>query len=89
MSISVALPTHRHALITLAHRNLPPLPPPPPPPLPRARARRRSFRGNVYALQDLATAWGEKVRARMAEVQRSDAVTERLLLVRAPRAGVL
>ncbi|KAG5188873.1 dynein heavy chain, N-terminal region 2-domain-containing protein [Tribonema minus] len=38
-----------------------------------------SFRANVYALQDFATAWGEKVRARMAEAQRSDAVTERLL----------
>jgi hypothetical protein len=37
-----------------------------------------SFRTNVYALQDLAAEWTDKVRTRMAEAQRSDAVTERL-----------
>ncbi|CAN0042899.1 unnamed protein product [Ascophyllum nodosum] len=34
-----------------------------------------SFRSNVFALQDLATKWIEKIKARLAEAQRADIVT--------------
>ncbi|CAM9185799.1 unnamed protein product, partial [Choristocarpus tenellus] len=35
-----------------------------------------SFRQNVFALQDLGSKWGEKIKARLAEAQRADTVTE-------------
>lgn len=35
-----------------------------------------SFRPNVFALQDLASKWIERIKARLAEAQRSDTVTE-------------
>lgn len=41
-----------------------------------------SFRPNVFALQDLATAWTEKIKVRLAEDQRADVVTERIHAVR-------
>ena len=37
-----------------------------------------SFRPNVFALQDLATKWIEIVKARLAEAQRADTVTEHI-----------
>lgn len=35
-----------------------------------------SFRPNVFALQDLASKWMETIKARLAEAQRADTVTE-------------
>ncbi|CAM9203957.1 unnamed protein product, partial [Ectocarpus fasciculatus] len=37
-----------------------------------------SFRPNVFALQDLATKWIEVIKARLAEAQRADTVTEHI-----------
>lgn len=37
-----------------------------------------SFRPNVFALQDLATKWIEIIKARLAEAQRADTVTEHI-----------
>ncbi|CAM9184751.1 unnamed protein product, partial [Discosporangium mesarthrocarpum] len=37
-----------------------------------------SFRQNVFALQDLATKWSERIKARLAEAQRADTVTEHI-----------
>ncbi|CAN0055229.1 unnamed protein product, partial [Sphacelaria rigidula] len=35
-----------------------------------------SFRPNVFALQDLASKWIERIKDRLAEAQRADTVTE-------------
>lgn len=37
-----------------------------------------SFRPNVFALQDLAAKWIEIIKARLAEAQRADTVTEHI-----------
>lgn len=37
-----------------------------------------SFRPNVFALQDLASKWIEKIKTRLAEAQRADTVTEHI-----------
>ncbi|CAM9134653.1 unnamed protein product [Chrysoparadoxa australica] len=37
-----------------------------------------SFRSNIYALQDLGTKWGDAVKAKLADDQKADVVTERL-----------
>lgn len=37
-----------------------------------------SFRPNVFALQDLASKWTERIKARLAEAQRADTVTEHI-----------
>lgn len=54
----------------------------PPPPQGLADQDWISFRPNVFALQDLATAWTEKIKVRLAEDQRADVVTERIHAVR-------
>jgi dynein heavy chain 2 len=36
------------------------------------------FRSNVFALQDLAIAWDEKITKQMAETQKADVITEKL-----------
>lgn len=41
-----------------------------------------SFRPNVFALQDLASKWIETIKARLAEAQRADTVTEHVHQVR-------
>lgn len=41
-----------------------------------------SFRSNVFALQDLTSKWVDKIKDRLAEAQRADAVTVHIHQVR-------